>query len=142
MLRYLYVPEGEDGNADNVELASRLMMPMVVGLTDSYAHQVNDPLTPCVVSIPSIKKFLMREAVTIGLHHVVMYDDEFVNMRNERVVLEVVSPMDTQVLQPLVKEVHHARWVFLTEHTGTHSCDVVINGKPMGMGGDFDVQEF
>jgi hypothetical protein len=142
MLRYLYVPEGEDGNADNVELASRFMMPMIIGLTDAYSLQVADPSKPCVVSIPSVRKFLMRQFVTLGLHHVVMYDDEFVNMRNEQVVLEVVSPTGTKILQPLIREVHHARWVFMTEHTGLHSCDVVINGEPTGLGGDFDVQGF
>jgi hypothetical protein len=142
MLRYLYVPEGEDGNADNVELASRLMMPMVVGLAETYAHQVDDPSTPCVVSIPSIKKFLMRESVTLGLHHVVIYDDEFVNMEDGQIALKVVSPMGMETHQPLVREVHHARWVFITKQEGLHSCDVVINGRPTGLGGDFNVQGF
>lgn len=142
MLRYLYVPEGEDGNAENVALASSLMMPMIIGLTDVYSLQVADPSKPCVISIPSLRELFMKESVTIGLHHVVMYDDEFVNMRNDDVVLGVVSPMGKKTLKPLVREAHHARWVFMTEHIGLHSCDVVINGKPMGLGGDFDVQGF
>lgn len=97
-------------------------MQIQVGSSQSTNDLEFDRESVSVVEIPEFNYLEYKKDIDIGLHQVLNYHNDFINIDNT-----IIATVDSEEISPTITEKHYAKFIFPCNTPGEFTANVIFN---------------
>jgi hypothetical protein len=119
--RMLYCPN-EDMLKEATNITKLNFMQIQIGESGATGDLDFDRGSICVVEIPESRFVEYKQDVTIGLHQIFNYHNDFFVMNKSLCVL-----VNGEKTTPIMMEKHYAKFIFVCDEPGTFIAEIILN---------------
>jgi hypothetical protein len=119
--RMLYCPN-EDMLEEAKNISKLNFMQIQIGESEATSDLDFDRSSVCVVEIPESRFVEYKRNVTLGLHQIFNYHNDFFVIDSSLTVL-----IDGKKINPLMAEKHYAKFIFTCIEAGTFTAEILLN---------------
>jgi hypothetical protein len=123
MNRLIYCPS-DDFVEEASALSKKNYLQILVGDNDYTKNLDFNRGKVSVISVPENKSCSFNTSVKKGFHQNIIYKNEFCIIKNN-----VNLFINDELIKPMYEERHVAKFVYLCEYGGDHSCKIIVDEK-------------